>query len=511
MPRYLAIDWDQNRLTVLAANVGGGEVRVQFAASWQEEQPFGEAAAEAVGHQLRAKLKEAKVAPCPVIACLGRERLIVRDLRFPAVPEQEEPAIVRFQAVKELTVPAEDVVIDYVVGGPDGTGPERRAMVLVARKEQVRTLQKLCDAAGLKLAGITARPFGLAGCVDRLAGTTVLTPAPDPPGSPVAIVAMGEGWAEFCVARGGTPQLTRTLTPGPNAAGEIRRNLAIQAGQGAGQAVRAVYVAGGADAAGLRQKLGDILGVPVYPLDPFEGSTAPGLPGPEQRAAFVPLLGLLHFQGQPSGLPHDFVHPREPKPVKDLKKRRLALWGGLAGVVGLTLVGLAFADLNDARRKVKAQMDENAELDAELVGYEENARKIKALGDWNDHAVVWLDELYDLTDRFPEPGGNALRLTQFNAGVVERAPNSKDKHIAKIALKGITGEDYRPVDLLVSRLVEDKYYRVDPKKLSRNTGPDRFTYPQQFQIERIDIEKRPPEKYVRKIEPVTEETRSRGR
>src|SRR5437588_4027598 len=100
---------------VVAATIRGGAARIDKAVVWQEERVPNPAEAEELGHLLRDRLKEAGIAPAPVLACVARDRIIVKEVRFPAVPDTEEPAIVRFQAVKELTDAAEDVVIDYVV------------------------------------------------------------------------------------------------------------------------------------------------------------------------------------------------------------------------------------------------------------------------------------------------------------------------------------------------------------------------------------------------------------
>jgi hypothetical protein len=502
LARYLAIDWDNNQLYVVAANAGGGAVRVQAAAAWREEQPLSTANAAAVGQRLREHLKAAKIAAAPVVACLGRDRVIIKDIRYPAVPPHEEPAVVRFQAVKELTSAAEDVVIDYTPLGAPSPGGEQRSLVLIAKRELVNAYQALCHAAGLKLVGLTPRPFGLAACLDRLAGTTVLTPAPEPAGSAVAVVALGEGWAEFCVSRGGVPLLARSLTPGPHLAAEVRRNLAVYNGQAAGQTVKAVYVAGGPDNAGLRQRLHDLLDLPVHLLDPFAGSEQPDLPPPDKRGGFAGLVGLLYLQGDRSGLPNNFVRPKQPKPPRDPNRRRL-VFAAAAGLALLVVaVGACAAELASVGRKVDLQRRENADFDRTLAASEDDGRSVKALGDWTDSSVVWLDELYDLTDRFPDPDKEGIRLAQLTGEVVEKPANAKtkDKFVAKMSLKGVTGADAKPVDLLVQHLVEDKHYRPDFKQLGRNTGPDRFQFMQQFTIPKVDVEKLPPDKYTRRME-----------
>src|SRR5215213_7808239 len=110
-------------------------------------------------------VREAGIAPAPVLACIGRDRVIVKEVRFPAVPDTEEPAIVRFQAVKELNDPPDEVVIDYVLTGTATLGTERKAAALVVRREMVDSYRKMCETAGLKLAALTPRMVGAAACL----------------------------------------------------------------------------------------------------------------------------------------------------------------------------------------------------------------------------------------------------------------------------------------------------------------------------------------------------------
>src|SRR5262245_56118893 len=159
--RFLALDWDQNQLHLVAATISGGTVRFTRAVLIDEAGTPNPGQVEQLGKLLRDRLKEYNVAPAPVLACVGRERVILKEVRYPAVPPHEEPGIVRFQAVKELTESADDVVIDYVPLPSPAAGGEHRAQVLIVRREMLATWQGICQAAGLRLAGLVPRSHAM--------------------------------------------------------------------------------------------------------------------------------------------------------------------------------------------------------------------------------------------------------------------------------------------------------------------------------------------------------------
>ena len=330
MSRFLAIDWDQNQLHVVAAELRGSSVKVQQAAVWQEQQSPNLADADALGKLLRDRLKEAGIAPAPVLVCIGRDRVILKDIRHPPVPESEEPGLVRFQAVKELTEPPDEVIIDYTPLGDRRQPGERRALALIVRRDILAMWKKIGQAAGLKIEGMTPRSFGISACLRSVMGTTALTPAPTPPDSAVAVAVIGERWAEFVVIRGDMLLLARTVSVGANVAGEIRRNLAVYNGHAGQQPVAALYLAGNVTP-DLRQRIGDLLpDMPLHPFDPFIAVELPEV-APIARGCFTGAVGLLYAKASRAGLPINFVQPRQPKPPVD-NKRQLVLAGLLAFV-----------------------------------------------------------------------------------------------------------------------------------------------------------------------------------
>jgi Tfp pilus assembly PilM family ATPase len=211
LARYLALDWDHNQLQVVEANVGSGGVRVLRAAAWQVTQNPSSAPADALGKSLAERLKTARIGAAPVLVTVGRDRLIIKEVRFPPVADADEPAIVRFQVIKELTEAPESVIIDYVKNEEASTPRETVVQVVILKRDLYDAYQAICKAAGLKVAAVAPRPFGTLAAFRQVAGTSVLTPAPEPANATVALVTVSERQAELCITRGDTLVLTSSL------------------------------------------------------------------------------------------------------------------------------------------------------------------------------------------------------------------------------------------------------------------------------------------------------------
>jgi len=497
LPRYLALDGDTPLIQLLSANVKADSVRLEGSLAWAD-QPVTSANAAEIGARLREQMKAAGIAPAPLLACVGRDRVVLKELKIPSVPDHEEPGLVRFQAMKEFTDGGDEVVLDYAPLGPAGpTG--RRVQVMSVRKELVQAYRKLAEAAGLKLAALTPRPHALLAGL-KLAIKTGLVPGVDPDGAPAALLVRGPKWGEFLIVRDGAMSLSRNMA-GPALAsdgallGDLRRNLALYANQNPDRPVRALYLAEADTPGGLRERLQDSLAIPVHAYEPVIGVAVPD--GPSGALAGLAGLFAIHALREP-GI--NFAHPREPRAPRDPNKSVLG-WGALALVV---VLGVLFSG---AYLRIRARKGEVALLKKELDSknrnvrdFEEDVVRIKALDEWNATDVNWLDELYELAARMKDTKN--VQLMQIIAAPSEslnvKTTSAKDKpkEVATVKLKGETTANSTPLNKFLSELAEDKYYRVSPKNIkSKRT---RGIFVQEFAT-KFELQKRPPAAYTRTI------------
>jgi Tfp pilus assembly PilM family ATPase len=521
LSRFLALDWDAGHIHLLAGTVGKGGLKLESALAWPEEQLPTVANAEAFGQRVKERLREAGIAPAPLLVAVGRDRVILKEVRYPAVPAHEEPAVVRFQAVKELTDAADDVIIDYQTGdAPDPSG-ERKALAVAIRRDVVTAYKAVAKAAGVKLIGLAPRAFGILACLRRTAN-----PAPEP-GTAFAALAVGEKGGEFAVARGdylafARPLAGPALTSDAALLGEIRRNLAVYAGQAPQHPVRALYVAESAGPAlGVGDRLRDTLAIPVFRFDPLGGLTV----GQGYNAgSFAGAAGLLHLQVRVRGardagrLPIDFIHAREPKPPADPNRRLLVMAASIVGLLVLAGGAFGYYQVSKKERELAEKIKEKNELDEMLtLKYDHDERRIAAVDQWLKSEIVWADELYDLTARFPDI--NKLRLTEFAAEPVPLPPPQpgktidSSKAVAKVKLKGLSTEDDKPLSALMRELVKDAS-NLAPKQVSPNaTGSSRRAFVQQWNTTYF-LTHHQPDQYVRKFTatpPDRTKSRNRGR
>jgi hypothetical protein len=249
------------------------------------------------------------------------------------------------------------------------------------------------------------------------------------------------------------------MSAGANLAGEIRRNLVVHAGQSPQNPVRAVYVSGKGSGE-LRERLGDLIDLPVHTFDPFAGAETLDLPV-GQRGAFAGAMGLLLARAE-GDLPINFVSPRQPKPPQNIHYRhiRLGVAASIVFFVGLFVVsrvvlGQYEDDLEGVRRTKE-------DVENRLAKAHENGKRLKAIDDWD--TIVLLDELYELAARIPDV--NSLRVKTITTEPLTRAANSR--YVTKAIIKGELlnrADPRRPLDQLIAQFSRDGYYSPEAPKV----------------------------------------------
>jgi Tfp pilus assembly PilM family ATPase len=419
LSRFLAIDFDAGGLLVASGFTKGDATRLEkAAASFDDPRPLSAAHADEAGDRLKALLAQAGIAPAPALVALGRDRVIFKDVRYPKTAPVDEPAVVRFQAQRDLTESPDDVHMDYVPV-PTGEGEESRATVVFVRKDLYEAAKAACERAGLKLAGVTPRPFAAVAAA-RAAAATHAVPPPDDPNGAVAVLSLWEGGGEFVVADHQRLVYSRSVSAaalGSEAmlVGEVKRSLAAYTAGHPKAPLQAIYLAEGhAGGGSWAARLDATLPVPVYPFDPLGGLAAEGVPA-ALRGRFVGPVGLLAARGHT--LPVNFVTPRQPR-AEPNKVRSRAVLGGVAllalGGVGFAGSKVMNSSLDD---KIKALNVRKAGVQEELKAQQADTARIAAADEYRDRSVVWLDELYNVSAMNPDP--DKMRLKEFEARIPE--------------------------------------------------------------------------------------------
>ncbi len=439
MASWIALDWDQDQFHVVVAQTARRGVRVTRALTWPHPEPFTPSTADRVGAALRGFLASANITAAPVIVGLGRDRVFLKELRFPSIAAHEEANLVRFQTAKELTESIESYAVDYVhLNGNQG---ERQIMTVAVRRDIVAMVQTLCQSAGLKLHAVTPRVFGVAQAVSRAVGAN---PDPLTPDRLNVVLAIGQRWAELCFFRGDRFLQAQALANGPLLTSEIKRNLAVFQAQHAVSVDLSgpdcLYVFGAKGSALDALRGGQTL--PVQLLDPLQAE-------PELSANlantghFAGGVGLVALWSQTVQRPANLAAPKRQSAPVSAGRQRGMLWGAGLAVGMVIFVGLLWGALAYKRAQLGRLIAEKNAFDEQLVKVKQDRADIEALKDWEQSTVSWLDELHDLTARFPYQTG--FRVNQFSATSAGTKKSAKDGHIGKIAIIGLTPpghEDY---------------------------------------------------------------------
>ncbi len=438
MSRYIAIDVDAAGLFVAAGFAKGNSVRVEQALPLTDDpRPLTADTAPELARRLKEVLAASRTPAAPVLLCVGRDRVVIKDVRHPKTGPAEEPAVVRFQAQRDLAEAADTLHLDYVPLPAPAGADDKRATAVFVKRDLYNAARTMCELAGLKLAGFTPRPYATAAAVRRAVAAGTVTP-PETPAAPVGVLSLWDGGGEFVVYHGEHMVFSRSvsgmaLQSETGLVGEAKRSLAAFASQSPRERLDALYLceghAGGSFAARLQQSLP----VPVHPFDPLAGSSAADAVPTHLRGRFASAVGLLAARGH-GPLPINFVTPRQPR-AEPSKSRSWVIVGLLfallvaAGAGG----GLFFLHTGLTLRLAKANADKKM-AEEQIAVEKKNLNRLKAVDDFRKRDVNWLDTLYDITAATPDV--NKVHVREFDGKI--KVAKLDPKANAAAASSGVT-------------------------------------------------------------------------
>ena len=514
MARFLAVDADANGLFVASAELRGGKVSLgQVVGRAGEERPLHTNNAVAYGEQLRTMLNEAGIKPAPVLLCVGRDRIILKDVQYPETPPAEEPAIVRFQAVKELSESPDDMVMDYVPLSREDGDLGKHALAVFIRRELRIAADQLCETAGLKLAAIAPRPFATVAALNH--HLRYHDEAHYDAEARIGVVTVWSNGGEFTVGHGSEVPFTRnlstwTLSNAKALAGELKRNLTVFSGQHPTTPVQSLhFVTSDPQIVEWLPELRAGLNVPVELFDPFAVSETPITVPPKLQSRFLGPIGMLAMRSESANLPINFVTPRQPKADVDPNRTKLLLAALLLIVLFGGIFLLGFLQLNQADQRIADLQAEVETADMAMLRFSSDLKRLDAAEEFKQREVVVLDELYDLSSRVPDVDAmtaTELIMTQMAKPREKRrlagAPEVKTKAVptpaSKMTLKLESTQDRLPQDIVDAFKNDQKFYPNATKTIG---GSGSVTGGQSYTII-SEIMPRPSDEYQRQLDVV---------
>jgi len=114
----------------------------------------------------------------------------------------------------------------------------------------------------------------------------------------------------------------------------------------------------------------------------------------------APLVSILLAEATASAPAIDLLNPREPPTPRNNK--RVALLAALAGLVLFTLVGTWLQDMHAEWDQSNMALTRRLkELNTEGKQLVPQVALVRAIAAWESAGIIWLDELRDLSQKFP--------------------------------------------------------------------------------------------------------------
>lgn len=403
MPKIAAIEFDENVARVLVAKTTGSTFQLSSAFEVDFDTRFEDDAAE-FGRALNSAIGN-RIGRCDALVSLGRGLSEIRVINVPVVPDNELPEIVRFQAIRQFNNCTEDSPVDYLP--LTESGEEKRVLAATVPKVAIDNLKFGCQAAGLTVKGIKLRGT----C------TTALSHSIDANRKNYIILDPADRSFNLEVIAYGKLCLTRTVRSlakdqSTQIVREIRRTLAAANNQISDYEARSVVVFGDeSDFEGLRGAIETDLQFEVEFINPFDHAS--GLSEkPSNAGSYASLVGLLVDYTSKATETIDWLNPRRKSShAGDSRVKWLA--AGAAAILLIGLIALGYLILAQKTNQIKQINDQIAANQKTDKQNEEIIANVKKIEKFENTQAVWLRELANLSEDFPDPDFAILNNITF--------------------------------------------------------------------------------------------------
>lgn len=468
------IEYDGGRLTAMAAVVGKDAVEVKrwLSAARPEEVPGDDP--KRLGDWAQAELDRAGIGRGTGVVALSRGDAILKNLNLPKpadATDAELAQMVKLQAARQIALPAEGTIVDYVPAG--ASSPDAWNVLLAALPaSRVDWAKTLGSSAGLKVSRVALRCFGVA---------SLLRQTSEAKQGIVIGVAIGWGSTEVVVVEEGRMVLARVVEAvRPTSRGEwesfadriaveVQRTWMSFAAGRSGVRPELVAVPGEGDLTkAVADRSGEKLACPSRRVPLPNQIRMPAEMPDSERTACAPLAGLLVESMQ--GLATiDFLNPRRGG-VDRSKRDRQVLVGALAAII---VVGTAWTLAKSAVGRVDSNAsDVEREITVRQAEYEKmlaDQARLAHIQEWNAARVDWLGHINTLLGQVPLGGvarAESLRGDLSSSVVFKKTNNPfpsgewASDNLAKFQFKGkVSGRGL--VTEMRGRLLSGDLYTVD--------------------------------------------------
>ncbi|MGE5551940.1 MAG: type IV pilus assembly protein PilM [Bacteroidota bacterium] len=153
-------------------------------------------------------LRQTRIPARRVMPAVAGQAVIVRSLKFPAMPREQLAEAVKWEAERYIPFPVNEAVIDFDVTGTVAETGEQEIMLVAAQRSIIESHVAVLKAAGLQTMAMDVQPFALA----RSLNAHILPI--DGQAANVAMIDVGAGTTDLVIFRDEVLRFTRIIPIG---------------------------------------------------------------------------------------------------------------------------------------------------------------------------------------------------------------------------------------------------------------------------------------------------------